>query len=281
GGLLYFSPVGGHSALVPVGQMVWIHGKERIPGAVGRKAIHLLDPDEQKQVPKTYELWIDIGAGSKAEAEKLVSLGDVVTYQYELQQLAGTRAMARAFDNKAGLFIVAEALRLLREDGGLHPQVGVFGLGTVQEEVGSRGAETSAFGIDPQTGIAVDMEQAVDYPGTPPSRYGTLDMGKGPSISRGPNTNPIVFDLLVRAARENDLPFQLQIASSPTPTDAKAMQVSGRGMATGLIGVPLRYMHTPCEVVDLTDVDNCAKLLAAYCRLIRPDTDFKPITAAG
>jgi putative aminopeptidase FrvX len=274
-GLLFFSAIGGHSALVPVGQMVWVHGRQRVAGAIGRKAIHLLEADEQKKVPELHELWVDIGASSREEAAEIISLGDVATYQYELRPLLGGRATARAFDNKAGLFIVAEAMRLLREEPP-DASVGVFAIGTVQEEVGSRGADASSSEVAPQTGIAVDMEHALDYPGLEKSRFGQLDLGKGPSISRGPNTNPVVFDLLVQAAEDDHIPFQIQVASAATPTDAKAMQVSGRGMATGLIGVPLRYMHTPCEVLDLGDVENCARLLASYCRRLREHTNFAP-----
>jgi endoglucanase len=138
-GLLYFSAIGGHDSTTPIGQRVWVHGAERVAGVVGHKAIHLLDPDELKEKPKMSDLWIDIGASSREEAEAVVQLGDVVTFQQEFQGLLGDRAAARAFDNKAGLFAVAEALRILREDGGLHPEVGVFAVGTVQEEIGSRG----------------------------------------------------------------------------------------------------------------------------------------------
>ncbi|MBP0443371.1 M42 family metallopeptidase [Roseomonas sp. SSH11] len=275
-GLLHFSTIGGHDSAIPVGQTVWVHGKRRIPGAIGRKAIHLLGPDELKSKPKISEMWIDIGAASRAEAEEVVRLGDVATFQHDFQQLLGDRAVARAFDNKAGLFIVAEAMRLLKQEGGLRPGVGVYGLGTVQEEIGSRGAQTSATWIKPQTGIAVDMEHAIDYPGVSPAEYGRLDVGKGPSILRGANTNPVVFDLLCRSAREDDIPHQIRIAPGSTPTDANAMQINGAGMATALVGIPLRYMHTPCEVLSLTDLENAARLLAAYCRRITPETDFTP-----
>ena len=273
-GLLHFSTIGGHDSTIPVGQRVWVHGRQRITGAIGRKAIHLLSADDLKKKPTISELWIDIGARTRAEAEEVVRPGDVATFQYAFQPLLGDRAVARGFDNKAGLFIVAEALRLLKEEGGLHPGVGVYGLGTVQEEIGSRGAKTSSSGINPQSGVAVDMEHAVDYPGVSPAEHGSLDMGKGPSISRGANTNPVVFDLLLRTAREDGIPHQVHIAPGSTPTDANAMQLNG--MAAGLVGIALRYMHTPCEVVSLTDVENCARLLAGYCRRVTPETDFTP-----
>jgi endoglucanase len=256
--------------------MVWVHGKRRIAGAIGRKAIHLLSEEERKKKPEIRDVWIDIGATSRAEAEAVVEVGDVATYQYEFQTLLGGRAAARGFDNKVGLLIIAETLRLLREEGGLSSDVGVYAVGTVQEEIGSRGARTSAFRIGAQTGLAVDVEHAIDYPGLSKAQHGQLDLGKGPSISRGANINPRVFDLLRKAAAEENIPHQVQVAPGATPTDANAMQLNGTGMATGLIGVPLRYMHTPCEVVSLEDVENCARLMAAYCRQITPETNFIP-----
>jgi endoglucanase len=275
-GLLYFSTIGGHDSVIPVGQMVWVHGKQRVAGAIGRKAIHLLSDEERKKKPDIRDLWIDIGATSRAEAETVVTLGDAATYQYEFQALLGNRAVARGFDNKAGLFIVAETLRLLKEEGGLSDGVGVYAVGTVQEEIGSRGARTSAFSIGAQSGLAVDMEHAIDYPGVSKAQYGQLDLGKGPSISRSANTNPVVFDLLRQAASEESIPYQVQVTGGTTPTDANAMQINGPGMATGLLGVPLRYMHTPCEVLSLEDVENCARLMAAYCRRLTPETSFTP-----
>jgi putative aminopeptidase FrvX len=275
-GLLYFSAIGGHDSTTPLGQRVWVHGKEQVPGVVGRKAIHLLDPEELNRKPKMNDLWIDIGASSREEAEAVVQLGDVVTYQYEFQMLMGERATARAFDNKAGLFVIAEALRILREDGGLHPEVGVHAVGTVQEEIGSRGAQVAAFGVAPQSGLAVDMGHAIDYPDVTPSRHGRFEIGKGPGIDRGANTNHAVFALLTEAAKEDGIPYQVHVTAGATPTDAKVMQINRGGMATALLNIPLRYMHTPGEVLSLKDLEATARLMAAYCRRITPETDFTP-----
>jgi len=275
-GLLYFSPVGGHDSVVPVGQTVWVHGVQRIPGVIGHKAFHLLEVDERTKNPEIKNLWIDIGATSRAEAEEFVRLGDVVTYQHEFQKLIGDRATARAFDNKAGLFVVAEALRLLKEEGHLDDQVGVHAVATVQEEIGSRGAQTAAFGISAQSGLAVDMGHAIDYPGVSRSRFGQLDIGKGPGISRGANTNPAVFALLAEAAIAEEIPYQVVVTPGSTPTDANALQLNRGGMAAGLLSVPLRYMHTPCEMLSLKDVEDTARLLAAYCRRITQASDFTP-----
>lgn len=275
-GFLSFSPIGGQDSVIPVGQRVWVHGKERIPGVIGRKAIHLLEEEERKKKPEMKDLWIDIGASSRAEAEAVVALGDVATIQYEFQMLMGDRATARGFDNKMGSFIVAEALRLLKADGGLDPGVGVYAVATVQEEIGLRGARTASFGIAPQTGLAVDVNHAIDYPGLSKMRYGQLDVGKGPSVMRGANANPIVFDMILAGAKKEEIPYQVDVAAGGTGTDGNAMQINMGGMAVGILGVPLRYMHTPCELLAIKDVEDCARLMAAYCRQVKPDTDFTP-----
>ncbi len=275
-GLLYFRPIGGHDTMVPIGQRVWVHGAESIPGIIGRKAIHLLTEEERKKKPELFDMWIDIGCSSREEASKLISLGDPVTYQYEFQMLQGDRATARGFDNKMGTFIVAEALRLLKQDGGLHPDVGVYAVATTQEEIGLRGAKTASFGIAPQTGLAVDVNHAIDYPGVSKAKYGQLDVGKGPSFVRGANANPKVFAMLKEAAAKEDIPYQIDVEPAGTGTDGNAMQLNMGGMAVGILGVALRYMHTPVELLSIKDVEDCARLMAAYCRAVRPDTDFTP-----
>jgi putative aminopeptidase FrvX len=276
-GFLHFSSIGGNDSAVADGQRVWVNGRQRIGGVIGTKAIHLQTPDELKQKPAIKGLWIDIGARSRAEAEEVVSLGDAITVQSEFAPLLGDRATARAFDNKAGVLIVAEALRLLKEGSGLHPDVAVFGVATVQEEIGSRGATTSAFDINPQTALAVDMGQALDLPHLVALEHGEFFLGKGPGIPKGANTNPEVFRLLTHAADSNNIPYQVNATPSTSPTDAKVLQISQRGVAAGLLEVPLRYMHTPSEVVCLSDIENCARLMAAFCRAVTPETDFRPL----
>ncbi|MBM0206078.1 M20/M25/M40 family metallo-hydrolase [Micromonospora sp. STR1s_5] len=275
-GLLHFSGIGSHDDVTSVGQRVWVHGKKRIAGVVGSRAFHLLSPDEKTKRPEIKKLWIDIGAKSRKEAEELVSLGDPITYTETFSPLLDERATARGFDNTAGAVIVAEALRLLQQDGGLHRKVGVYAVATVQEEIGSRGAEVATYSVNPVTGIVVDMDHATDLPPLDERQFGSLHVGKGPTIGRGPNVNPLVYDLLTEAAREEGIPYQVSVFAAATPTDANMMQVSRSGVATGLVGVPLRYMHTPSETLSLTDVENCARLVAAYCRRITPETDFRP-----
>jgi endoglucanase len=262
--------------MVPLGNRVFVHGKTQIPGVIGRKPIHLLENGEKDKRPELSDLYIDIGASSKDEVLEHVAIGDCVTYQWEYQSLLGDRAVARGFDNRVGTFAVAEALRLLKESGKLHPQVGVYAVATVQEEIGLRGARTSAQAIGAQSGLAVDVDFAIDHPGLNQSKYGQTDIGKGPSITRGANINPIVFNIIKSAADEEGIPYQVSAEPGGTGTDANAMQLAGAGMATGLVGIPLRYMHSPCELLSLTDTENTARIMAAYCAKITPETDFTP-----
>lgn len=275
-GFLFFNTIGGTDVATEIGQRVWVHGEERIAGIVGRKAIQTFGAKDTNQTPTLTDLWIDIGATSREQAEEVVKIGSPVTLQPGFARLMGSHAVARAFDNKAGLFIGAEIVRRLSEDGGMHPDVGFFAVGTVQEEIGSRGAQTAAFNLSPHTALAVDMGVAMDYPRARPEEQGPLDIGKGPGISQGANTNPVVFDILKRAADEEGIAYQLQANGKTSPTDARLLQTSRGGVATGLLSVPLRYMHTPSETLSLDDIEATIELVCAYCRRIRPDTDFTP-----
>lgn len=276
-GFIYFRGIGGHDSMVPLGQRVTIWGSSgEVLGVIGRKPIHLLESSEKDKRPELHDLTIDIGAASREEAERHVAIGDCITYTYGFQEVLGGRAIARAFDNRVGTFAVAEALRLLKEGQSLNPNVGVYAVATVQEEIGLRGARTAAGWIGSQSGIAVDVDFAIDHPGVSPSRYGALDIGKGPSITRGPNVNPMVFKMLRDAAESEGIPYQVAAEPGGTGTDANAMQIAGGGMATGLVGIPLRYMHTPCELISLEDASNCARLMAGYCASVTPETDFRP-----
>ena len=273
-GFLYFGQIGGHDAIVAVGQRVHVHTTSGpILGVLGRKAVHLLEQSERDKVPKTDELWIDLGMTSRKEVEEFVQIGDCVTYAQDLQRLHGNRATARSFDNKMGCFIVAEAMRLLQ---GKTLHCGVYGVANVQEEIGLRGARTASFGIDPLVGIATDVGHAMDFPGADKKKVGDIKLGAGPVIGRGANINPKVFEMLVQTAKNLSMPYQIEAFGGGTGTDANAMQISRAGMATGLISVPLRYMHTPCEVMALEDIENAAALMAGFVERVTPDIDWTP-----
>jgi len=275
-GYLAFAAIGGIDAALLPGLRVTVHhdGKP-VEGVIGRKPIHLMRGKEAEQ-PKIDigDLWIDIGAKKKAEAEKRVSIGDPVTFKLGMTRLNGDVVASPGFDNKVGTFVVMEALRLAAAG---RIKCALFAVSTVQEEIGLRGARTSCYGIDPLVGIAVDVTHASDYPGVEKKHLGDIRIGGGPVIEVGANINPKVGELLVRTARRKRIPHQMAAAPGATGTDANAIQISRAGVAAGLVSVPNRYMHTPVEVVSLTDLENCAKLLAETIAEIDAKTSFVPM----
>ncbi|MFH1023104.1 MAG: M42 family metallopeptidase [Planctomycetota bacterium] len=275
-GYVSFAQIGGHDLQIIQGMRVKVlSAKGPVTGLIGKKPIHLLKAEERKKVPETEDLWIDIGAKNVREAKRIVEVGDAIVIDVKYENLRNGFAVARGFDDRAGAFVVVEALRLLSKS---RPKAAVYAVATVQEEVGLRGAKTSAFGIDPQVGIAVDVTHAMDYPGVGRERasFGDLSLGKGPVLSRGPNINPKVFARLQAAAKKRRIAFQVEAAPGGTGTDANAIQVSRAGVATGLVSIPNRYMHTPCEMVCLKDVENAAKLLAAFVEGLDGKSAFIP-----
>ena len=273
-GFLYVDKIGGVDPVVATSQRVVIMTKAGlVSGVLGRKPIHLMDADDRKHVPKMEDLYVDIGATNKKDAEKLVSLGDAGVFIQPFTELANNRVVSMAFDNKMGTWVVTETLRLLH---GKKVDAGVVGVSTVQEEIGLRGAQTSAFGSEAEVGIAIDVGHATDCPGVDKKKVGDYHVGEGPKICRGPNINPVVFDLLVETAKKEKIPYQISTAARGTGTDANVMQLTRAGMATGLLSVPLRYMHTPNELLSLDDLENCAKLLAAFCARLKKSQDFTP-----
>jgi endoglucanase len=273
-GFLYFTTIGGWDPQILQGQRVWVRTREgRVPGVIGKKPIHLLKSEERDKVTKVEDMWIDIGAKSREDAEKLVQIGDPVVLAYDFEELRNGLVLARGFDDKAGAFVVLEAARLLSQ---LSPKAEVYAVATVQEEVGLRGARTSAFAIDPKVGIAVDVEFATDFPSmeSEKKRVGEVKMGSGPVIVRGANISPKVFDLLVNVALEREIPHQIVGYPSGTGTDANVIQLTRAGVATGLLGVPNRYMHSPCEIVSLSDLENTAKLIAYAVEQIDESMEF-------
>jgi putative aminopeptidase FrvX len=273
-GFLHLDPIGGVDPVVATSQRVSIMSRNGlVPGAIGRKAIHLMDEEDKKKVPKIHDLYIDIGATSKEDALKLVAIGDAGIFLQPYLELANGRAISMAFDNKMGTWIVTETLRLLH---GRAFDGCVIGVSTVQEEIGLRGATASAFSSEADVGIALDVAHGTDTPGIEKKRAGDFQIGKGPMISRGANINPHVFTVMVAAAEEEKIPYQIASAARGTGTDANVMQLSRGGMATGLLSVPLRYMHTPNELLSLEDLENTARLLAAFCARLTKDRDFTP-----
>jgi tetrahedral aminopeptidase len=273
-GFLHLEPIGGVDPVVATAQRVCIMTRDgSVPGVIGRKAIHLMDEEDRKKVPKIHDLYIDVGATSKADANKLVSIGDAGIFVQPYIELANERAVSMAFDNKMGTWIVIETLRLLH---GRQFNACVIGVSTVQEEIGLRGATASAFSSEADVGIALDVAHGTDTPEIEKKKAGDFHVGKGPMIFRGANINPRVFELLVTAAEQEKIPYQVASAARGTGTDANPMQLSRGGMATGLLSVPLRYMHTPNELLSLGDLADTARVLAAFCARLAKDQDFTP-----
>ncbi len=275
-GYLSFTGIGGWDPQILPGQRVRIRGKAGpVLGVIGRKPIHLLQEEERKKVVKMEDLWIDIGAKDKEEAATLVEIGDPAVLDYAFAELRNDLVVARGFDDRIGAFVVLEAARLLAT---MNPKASIYAVATVQEEIGLRGAKTSAFSIDPKVGIAVDVGFATDTPvmESEKKKVGEFAMGKGPIITRGPNINPPLHKLIVETAEEANIPYQIEGAPRGTGTDANAIQLARAGVATGLISVPNRYMHSPCEIVHLTDLENARSLIAHTVAKIDETTDFLP-----
>ncbi len=266
-GFVYFDTLGGHDKTMISGRRVSILTKNGIVKAVtGKRAIHLMSAQDRKKVPETHEIWIDLGVKNKEEAEALVGIGDTAVYDQSFELIRGSVGVARAFDDKAGAYAVMEAIRRLTK-GKLAARV--TAAATTQEEIGTRGAMTAAFSENPDFAIAVDVGHATDSPDCDPRKYGSFKQGGGPIVCRGPNINPIIFEHIIRAAEKNKIPYQVEADPRPTGTDARAIQVAQSGIATGLLSIPLRYMHTPSEMVDLADIEHTVQLLVAVARSLK------------
>ena len=273
-GFIYIKPIGGWDPQQLIGQRmtVWT-GAGPVFGVIARKPIHLMTEEDRKKVPKIKDLWLDIGAADKEEAEGLVRIGDAVTVQLGFNQLRNHHAVSPAMDDKSGTWVVMEALRRAKK---AKLKCALYAVSTVQEEVGLRGAKTSSFGIDPHVGLAVDVTHATDCPTIEKKEEGDVQLGKGPVIYRGPNMNPKVVEQLIRTAGDHEIPYQLAAEGRATGTDANAIQVNRAGVAAGLISIPNRYMHSPVEMIHLDDVDRAADLLARFAEGLTADADFVP-----
>ena len=272
-GLLRFQGVGGWDPQVLVGQRVLVQTNNgEVRGVVGKKAIHVMEPDERKKVSEIKSLWIDIGAKDADEAKEKVRVGDVAVVDQDVVELPNGRIASRSLDNRMGAFVVLEALRLLSEEDGIAPEV--VAVANVQEEIGLYGVRGAAYGLDPDAAIAVDVTHATDTPGIPKNEHGDHALGSGPVITRAVNLSPVVTEGLISAAEGEGISYTLEADSRSTSTDADAIQFTRAGIATGLVSVPNRYMHSPNEIVDLEDIENCARLIATYIKGLKKDADF-------
>lgn len=266
-GYLYFEFLGGHDQIIPSGRRLHILTRNGpVLGITGKRAVHLLSPEDRKRVPERHDMWIDIGVNNRADALAIVRIGDPAIYTDGPEILRGSIGVARAFDDKAGAYVCMEAFRRLSKEKKLAARV--VSVATTQEEIGTRGAQVAAQGIHPDVSIAVDVGHATDHPDADNRKFGRFTLSGGPIIARGPNINPLVYDQMVEAAESIGIPYQIGAESRPTGTDARAIQMAGPGVACGLLSIPLRYMHTPGEVVDLNVVEQSVQLLVEFaCRV--------------
>jgi putative aminopeptidase FrvX len=272
-GFLWFAPVGGWDPQILVGQRVEVRGKEGlVPGVVGRKPIHLLEADQRKKVVELKGMHIDIGAGSREEAEGLIRVGDPVVIRAEPMPVAGERLVSRAMDNRLGAYVALESLRRCAEGKG--PGGSFAAVAAVQEEIGLFGARTAAFQVRPDIAVAVDVTHATDAPGVDEKEIGSHALGSGPAIGRGSTLSPKVFELLVETAEAEGIEYSVSASGRGTSTDADVLQISRAGIPTGLVSIPLRYMHSPVEMVDLRDVEATVELLAAFGARLSDDIDL-------
>lgn len=273
-GYCAFAPIGGHDPQILPGMRVDVHTKTGVlRGVLGRLPIHLLEEEDRKAVVKMHKMFIDLGMAGE-DVKKLVRIGDPVTYGVGLEKYGDGMAVSRAFDDKMGAWVAAEVLRLVKDAGGAPGDL--VAAATVQEEIGLRGGTTSAYSQDPVVGIAIEVTHATDYLDVDKRKFGEVICGRGPVLSRGANINPKVFELLCEVAEAEEIPYQVEGAPRGTGTDANAIQLSRGGKAAALVSVALRYMHTPTEVLALKDVEDTARLLAAFVRRLEPGTDFTP-----
>jgi endoglucanase len=276
-GFLYFSGIGGWDSQVLVGQRVLLLTKEElVHGVVGKKAVHQLKKEDLDRVTKVIDLWIDIGAANRAEAIARVRVGDAGVIDTQVEEYPNGRIVSRCLDNRIGAYVAAEALRRLAAQRPKH--AAVFSVASTREEIAwtGSGARTSAVGIEPDVAIVVDVTHATDYPGADKKHAGDHKLGDGVVLSRGSSVSSVVFELLVGCAEQAKIPYTVQAAPRDTGTDADAIYNAMRGIPTGLVSVPNRYMHSPNEMVALQDLDRAADLLAAFARRLEPGTDFIP-----
>jgi putative aminopeptidase FrvX len=272
-GYLWFTGVGGWDPVILVGQRVEIVAREgTVIGVVGKKPIHLLKEEERKKVPELKNLHIDIGAKDGDEARSMVRIGDVAVIGGEPVELPNRRLISRSMDNRLGCFVAFEAARLVAEAGGAPGDV--CAVAVTQEEISFGGAHTTAYSLRPDVAIVVDVTFATDAPGTDEKELGKHPFGSGPVITRGSTLDPRVFELLHETAEAEGIPFSVNASARSTGTDADAFHHSRAGIPSGVVSVPLRYMHSPVEMVQLDDVENAAKLIAAFARRLSADTDF-------
>ncbi|HEV2768816.1 MAG TPA: M20/M25/M40 family metallo-hydrolase [Solirubrobacteraceae bacterium] len=272
-GFLFFAGVGGWDPQILVGQRVGVVGPDGVvPGLIGKKPIHLLRDEERKKVAELRDLHIDIGAASAEEAREVVGVGDVAVLAGEPVELRGGRLASRALDNRLGAYIALEAARRIADGGGSPGDV--LAVASVQEEITMAGAHTSAFALEPAAAVVVDVTHASDAPGVDPKEAGDHGLGSGAAIKRGSTLHPLLSSMLLDVAREEQIAHSVEVSAARTGTDADAVHLQRAGIPTAGVSIPLRYMHSPVETVQLEDIDACVQLIAGLAQRLATGTSF-------
>jgi putative aminopeptidase FrvX len=272
-GYLWFRAVGGWDAQILVGQRLVVDTSAGpVTGLVGKKPIHLQREEDRKKVADIRDLHIDIGARDGAEARDRVRVGDVAVIDLPPVELPNGRLTSRALDNRLGSYVALQAARLVSQAGGGEWEL--VAVAAAQEEITFGGSRTSTFALDPDAAIVVDVTHATDAPGIDAKEAGKHELGSGPVLSRGSTLNHRLFELLLQTARDEGIPFTVEASARATGTDADAVQVSRSGVPTALVSIPIRYMHSPVELVQLDDVHACARLIAAFALRLDRDQSF-------
>lgn len=273
-GFVYGQTIGGWDPQQLIGQAmtIWTDSGP-VPAVISRKPIHLLKQQERQQVVELEQLWLDVGAKDRDEAAARIRIGDPITLRLKYEPLMGRTISGPGMDNKSGMWVVTEAFRRAADKT---LQCSLHSVSTVQEEIGLRGAKTAAGSINPDVAIAVDVTHASDCPTIDKQQQGDIRIGRGPVIYRGPNMNHGVVRRLVELAEKASLPYQIAASGRALPNDANVLQLHGGGVATGLVAVPNRYMHSAVETISLDDIDHAAELLALFAASLSPEDDFTP-----
>ena len=273
-GYVYIQPIGGWDPQVLIGQRLRFAGRNGdVFGVVGKKPIHLIKREDRDKAAKFTDMWVDLGARTKKEAEEMISVGDPGVIDSRTMEFPNGRLVSRSIDDRIGAFVVLEAARRYAEKPGAARLVAVA---TTQEEIGYRGggAGICASCIGPQMAIVVDVTFAIDHPGIEKKEHGDSAIDGGPVLTRGSIISPVVLDLLRKTAEKRSIPVTLHAAGRETSTDADAIHIAREGVATALVSIPNRYMHSPNELVSIQDLDRAVELIAETCRAITPNTDF-------
>jgi len=273
-GFVYFEPIGGWDPQVLVAQRIRFLGRNGdVFGVIGKKPIHLMKPEEREKASKITDLWVDIGAATRAEAAEHLAIGDAGVIDSQLRELPNRRIVSRSIDDRIGAFVVLEALRRYADKPGA---ARVVAAATAQEEIGysGGGARVAAQSLDARMAIAVDVTFATDHPGVEKKEHGEHNIGGGPVLTRGSVVSPVAFGLLRATADRLGMPYTVHAAGRATSTDADGIHLTRNGVATALLSIPNRYMHSPNEMVSLDDLDRAAELIAETCRMVTSETDF-------